>query len=339
MTTLHKADSLIQPSFSPDGQAIVAVEDRKTLVVLDLNGKRTELGAGSMPSWHGNDTIAFVRDHEVWTVKKDGSGAKKLYGRNAGFEASHKGPVLGTADASIMLVVMRDVSREKTQWVPANAYPTKHFYGIGEGSTLRPINSTFFGGKASWLKDNTLFAHHEFDATGGARVHVTDLQGEDQQVFRGYFPKVNADADAILTVAHDFKSVQITSVPENETRNLELPKDLAGERFNNPAFWVDDETVLIEAKGTIVELGLGKGAKPIRRAKIDIARRGMPTMDVSADHEHAVYERSAGDGKHELVLVKLADWRKDTLPEPKPESDAGADESEADAKATEGAEA
>lgn len=337
MTTLAKAQSLTHLSWSPKSDALLYLEDRETIVVHAISGERRSLCKGDDPAWLDNETIAFVRDHEIYSIRRDGSRETKIVDLNACWERTHKGSPLPTPDGKGLLFVVRDVPRTKSNWVPERAYPVRHFYGLLKADgTAAPINSWYYGGKSAWLGDGQRFAHHEFDATGGARIHVTDLDGKDAHVFRGYYPQIAPDGHRIASLDHDFKKVQIFDTRDGSSIERELPEDLAGGRFSNPALWLDDDHVLVEARSVILEIGLGKKDKAIKRLRIPIARRGRPTLAIAPDRKTIAYE-SLEDGQAEIRTAALEDWLGQTYKEPEPaKSDEEADgQTEDEEKATE----
>jgi hypothetical protein len=322
MKTLTNAKVLTHLSWSPKSgdDTVLYLENRENIVVHAVGGSPKTIASGFEPVWLGPDAVAFVRDHTIWAVNRDGSNERLLFDRSAGFENSNKGSPLSTADGKTLLVVIRDITRDQSKWVPDSAYPVRHFYAIGDpqSKTLTPINAWAYGGKAMWLDDGQSFAHHEFDATGGARLHIHKIDGEELACYRGYHPHLSPNGKHIVTVAHAFDSVQIIDVDDSKKlpQKIILPADLSGGRFNNPCFWLDDERLMIEAKNIILELFTDKKKKPIRRAKIEIVRRGLATMALSADRKHIAYESDAGD-QSEILIVAVSDWLKETLPEPK----------------------
>jgi hypothetical protein len=321
MTTLATAKTITHFSWSPKSgdDTIVFVEDRENIVVQSLSGSKKTVAKGFEPTWLGADRIAFVKDHQIWVVTKDGRDEKLLFDRNAAFDDTRKGSPLGSADGKKLLLIIRDVKREQSHWVPDKAYPVRHFYAIGNPETkeLKAINSWAYGGKSMWFQDNERFAHHEYDATGGARLHINKIDGEELATYRGYMPKLSPNGQLVATVSHTFDYVQIIDMNDKDSlpQRIELPKDLAGGRFNNPALWLDDESLILEAKGTILELSLNKNTSALRRANVSIVRRGLPTMAISADRKHVAYETKKGS-QSEIIIVPIADWQKETLPEP-----------------------
>lgn len=325
MTSLTSAKTITHISWSPESgeNTLLYLEDRENIIVQSVGGSKKTVAQGFEPVWLGSKNIAFVKNHEIWAVGSDGSNERKLFDKSAGFANTGKGAPLATKDGKKLLVTIRDVQRSQTNWVPDAAYPVRHFYAIGDPETkeFTPINSWAYGGKAMWFNDGERFAHHEFDATGGAQLHINKIDGEEIATYRGYLPQLSPDGKHVACVTHAFDAVQVIDIEkggEDAVQRIELPKDLAGGRFNNAALWLDDERLLIEAKGIILELFTDKKKKAARRVEVDIARRGIPTMAISADRKKVAYEGKK-DGQSEIVVIDVADWLSKSLPEPKAE--------------------
>jgi len=309
MTTLAAAKNITHLNWSPNSDALVWVEDREKVVVVDLAGKRSEIGEGSQPSWLGKDSVVFVRDHEIWTAGRSGGSVRKLFDRDAGFKDTSKSGPLGSPDGKRVLMVIRDVNRELTDWVPDAAFPVRHFYGVGDADsgTLQPINTCFYGGKAAWLGDGESFAHHEFDATGGARIHVNKLDGTELEIFRGYLPRLSPDGKRLATIDHEFASLQVAEIG-GESISVALPEELKGGRFSNPPMWVSGTRLLLEAKGIILDFDLGKDPGVVRRVKVDVVRRGLPTLEISPDGTKVAIEFQTAEGGSEIRIIASSEW-------------------------------
>jgi Tol biopolymer transport system component len=81
----NTADSESGPSWSPDGRQIAYARSggdggTTEIWVMDADGSdQHALGEGIAPSWSPNGRkIAFVRDSAVWTMRVDGSSARKV---------------------------------------------------------------------------------------------------------------------------------------------------------------------------------------------------------------------------------------------------------------------
>jgi hypothetical protein len=320
------AKSLTHLSWSPNGNNLLYLRDRESVVVQQQGGSPRVLASGNEPSWLGNSQILYVKDHEVWSCPIEGGSPKLLYSTADGFLGTHKGRPAGRADGEALLLVIRDVPRDLSPWVPSAAYPVRHFWARGDsrGGPLQPMPATWYGGHALWLPDGKTFAHDEFDATGGARLHITHCEGgdsgKDLAVHRGYMPQLSPDGKRLACVRHAFDGLSIVTIEGGDPKTLELPEDLRGGRFNNPGFWLDDERVLLEAQGTVLEWSLSKPKAPTRRVEISVVRRGLPTMAISPDRKTMAYESKTGEGVG-LVLADVSDWLSQTLPEPKTEPD------------------
>ena len=59
-----------------------------------------------------------------------------------------------------------------------------------------------------------------------------------------------------------------------------------------------------------------KDGSPVRRKAVDVARRGLPTMEISPDRKRVAVE-SVSDGESRISLIDIKDWTEaDPLPGP-----------------------
>ena len=112
MEMIAKAKALTNITWSFDSTTLLYVRDHDTICAQKASGTSpVEIGPGREPCWLGDDRVAFVKNHEIWSAPANGGEPERLFGHDAGFRGTHKGSPRATADGAEMLCVIRDVTR------------------------------------------------------------------------------------------------------------------------------------------------------------------------------------------------------------------------------------
>ncbi|MFO8071831.1 MAG: hypothetical protein R6V85_08145 [Polyangia bacterium] len=309
MKRIDKSErGIFEIGWSPDGRWLSYVRQENEVCIADASsGEIRVVGEGKSPGLTANVSVVLERDDEI--LLAGGSGTRVLVGRNSLVKGTPKRHPVLSPDGSRMMFVVANVFDKESQ--SKNAYAYRNFVGIAEIDDGKPrmTSNQWYGGSGAWSPDGSMFAHFEFDSTGGARVHVVDENGEVQGIVFGLYPSVSPDGRRIackprsggMTTIYTSKgSWKETSIESKSVRITETDGRLSA----TPPLWLDNRFLLMDEAGKMWRLDSKRDrAEEIKKLPVP-ARRGTSAMAISPSRELLAAEIPVDDG-FELVVSPL----------------------------------
>jgi hypothetical protein len=301
---------ILDISWSPDGRWLTYVRKGGEVCLADAGtGEIRVVGPGASPCLRPDNSVVFEREDEIAIAT--GAGTRALVSRGDLVKGAPKrAPLLDPTGNRALFVVCNVFDKESQS---KNAYPYRSFLGLVDIATGRAsvTGEQWYGGSASWFPDGEAFAHHEFDSTGGARVHVVTRGGESRGVMFGLFPSVSPDGRQIACKPRGGGNIVVYSSrdggwgeDEVDVAVFKLPES-DGRISATPPLWLDTRLVLIDEGGRLLRVDTRKEkSEELKRVPAPV-RRGTRNMALSPDREWLALEREAGAG-FELVVAPLA---------------------------------
>ena len=297
-------------SWSPDGKRLTYVRNDDEICQVDSTGGTPRVVTqGVSPCFNDSNDIIFERDDEIY-IHSGGSDAL-LIGKADVISGTPKRRPSSASDGKKLVFVIDNVFHKQSE--SRNAYPFRSFLGVADASK-RPHprilpDQQWYGGTVTWFPDNEKFLHYEFDSTGGARIHMTNLKGEKLGTIFGLFPAISPDRKRLACKPKGGQGVvvYVSKSEEWDMDNVEtdvtkLPE--GGRLSGSPPIWVDNRFILIDEAGKLFRVDTRKHESEEMKKIPTPVQRGTYTMVSSPARDRLAVETDT-DGGFELHVVSL----------------------------------
>lgn len=297
-------------TWSPDGNWLTYVRNGDEICKTRVTGGGAiAVTKGYSPCFTSDNDIIFERDDEIYI--HSGSQDRLLVGKSDIVSETPKRKPKTSLDGKRFIFVIDSVFHKDSEL--KNAYPYRSFLGVGKAGLkasgkMLPAQQ-WYGGAITWLPNNDHFLHYEFDSTGGARVHMTNLEGENLGTIFGLMPSISPDEKRIACKPKSGQSVvvYVNKQDEWDMQNVEtvVTKLSEGGRISGtPPLWLDNRSVLVDEGGKLYRVDTRK-QETVEVKKIPTpALRGTHTMALSPSRERIAVEVETEDG-FELHIVSV----------------------------------
>ena len=303
-------EGIFDLSWSPDGKWIAYVlDDNEVRLANAETGEIRVIGPGCFPGLTKDLSVVLERNDELVLVTA--TGTRTVLGkRDLIKDTPKRRPSLSPSGSSVVAAVCNVFDKESQS---RNAYPHRHFLAVmslaGGGPTL--TSEQWYGGTTVWFPGEKLFAHFEFDSTGGPRVHVLEAGGKRLGTMAGLYPSVSPDGDRIAVRPRGggtvvvYKSKNGTwSDDDIETSVVRIPSPSDSRLSATPPIWIDTRFVLVEEGGTVWRLDIKRDkAEEMKKLPLPTQRR-RHSMIASPSRDMLAMEVEA-EGGFELRLIPL----------------------------------
>ncbi|MBN2339951.1 MAG: PD40 domain-containing protein [Deltaproteobacteria bacterium] len=302
---------LFEMSWSPDGNwlAYVRGEDEICKASVD-GGSPVAVTRGFSPCFNADNHLVFERNDEIY-LHADGR-EQVIVSKDDLVAGSAKRKPKTSFDGKKMVFVVDNVFHKESE--NKNAYPFRSFLGVADASTRAQArilgNQQWYGGTITWFPNNETFLHYEFDSTGGARIHMTNLEGEKRGTIFGLFPSISPDEKRIACKPKGGQSVvvymsksDVWDLSDVETVVTKLPE--GGRLSGSAPIWIDNRFVLIDEGGKLFRVDTRKQETTEMKKIPTPVFRGTHTMAVSPSREQIAVETES-EGGFELCIAPLA---------------------------------
>jgi hypothetical protein len=294
-------EGIVALSWSQDSRWVAYVRGRDLVCLTDVtSGEIREVGPGASPSITPSSSVVMERGGEV--VEVTAGGVRTVVGAADLVRGTPKrAPVLSPNGTSFLFVVNNvydKVSQTK------NAYPHRHFLGLGDLRGGRPHLTTqqWYGGTAAWFPEGKRFAHYEFDSTGGAQIHVVSASGALEGTTFGLYPSPSPDGKRLACRPRNGGSVVVYTAHDDrwdkeslETAVFRVP-DSDGRLSANAPEWLDNRYVLVDEGGSVWRIDTRKD-DPEEMKKLPAPTvRGARTMALSPSRDLIAIETPRDEG-------------------------------------------
>ncbi len=301
---------ILDISWSPDSRWITYVRGAGEVCLADIeSGEIRVVGPGSCPCIAPDNSVVLERDDEI--LLATGAGTRTLVSRSDLVKGTSKRAPLLSPDGTRMLFVVCNVFDKESQ--SKNAYSYRHFLGLMdmEAARFQLTGEQWYGGSAAWFPDGAALVHHEFDSTGGARVHVVGADGGLLGVMFGLFPSVSPDCRRIACKPRGGGNIVVYTSREGgwgegalDAAVFKLPGSDGRISATTP-LWLDTRLVLVDEGGLLLRVDTRKEKSEEQKRIPTPVKRGRHTMALSPSRELLALEHAV-QGGFELVVVPLA---------------------------------
>jgi Tol biopolymer transport system component len=301
---------ILDIAWSPDNRWIAYSRGAGEVCLANVeSGEIRVVGPGVCPGITPDNSVVLERDDEILLVT--GAGTRTVVSRGDLVRGAPKrGPQLSPDGSRILFVVCNVFDKESQS---RNAYPYRHFLGLADTATgrARLTGEQWYGGFASWFPDGEMLTHHEFDSTGGARVHVLAAgSGELRGMMFGLFPSVSPDGRRIACKPRGGGNIVVYTSRDGgwgedavDVAVFKLPES-DGRISATAPLWLDTRLVLVDEGGKLLRVDTRKEkSEELKRIPAPV-RRGRHTMALSPNRELLALEHAV-EGGFELVAAPL----------------------------------
>ncbi|MDJ0761380.1 MAG: hypothetical protein QNJ97_00205 [Myxococcota bacterium] len=303
-------DGFADIAWSPDSNWIAYVVGKDEVRIANAEtGEIRVIGPGYSPGFTKDLSVILERDAEI--AKMTGNAAKTLVSKKDLVKDTPKqSPRVSPNGERFVFCVSNVFDKESQQ---KNAYPYRHFFGIGATASTKPTltREQWYGGLASWFPDSERFVHFEFDSTGGPQVHVVNVSGAREGTFAGLYPSVSPDGQRLAVRPRSGGSlVAYTSKgswgnADVETAVMRIPAVRAERNSATPPIWVDNRFVLLDEGDQLWRVDTKRDkAEEIKKLPLPTRRR-TPSMIAAPSRERIATEVSTPEG-FELRIVSIS---------------------------------
>ena len=293
-------------NWAPDSRWVAYVRGGDEVCIADISsGEIRVIGPGKHPCITADNTVIMERKNQIVAVSQ--SKETTLLGIDAMFKNSPKRQPQLSPDGKWFVFVINNVYDKESE--SKNAYPYRNFVGICPVDGKKPlkIDNQWYGGTTSWFPDSKLFAHYEFDSTGGARTHIVGIDGVEHAVMFGLYPSISPDGKRVACKPRNGGNVVVYASDEGswsdkaiDLKVFKLPES-KGRISATPPAWLDNRSVLIDEGDKLWRVDTRK-ENTIEMKKIPVPNmRGQHTMLLSPSRELVAMEVAREDGFELLV--------------------------------------
>ena len=297
-------------SWSPNGEWLTYVRNEDEICRVRLiDGEPTVVSRGSSPCFNSDNNIIFEQTDEIFL--NAGGKNSLIIGKADVVSGTPKRRPCVSPDGKKLVFVVDSVFHKESE--SRNAYPYRSFLGIANatGSASPKIlgSQQWYGGTVTWFPGNESFLHYEFDSTGGARIHMSNLKGEKLGTIFGLFPAISPDEKRLACKPKGGQSV-VVYVSKGEAWDMEdvdivvtkLPE--GGRLTGSPPIWIDNRFVLIDEAGKVFRVDTRKQEAEVMKKIPTPVQRGTQTMSPSPSRDRIAVETQTDSG-FELHVVDL----------------------------------
>jgi len=295
-------------AWAPDGEWLTYLRGEDEVCLANVeSGDIRVVGPGASPGLTADHGVVLERDDEILLVTADGE--RTLVDRKALVKDTPKRGPRVSPDGQRLLFTVCNVFDKESQ--NNNAYAYRHFMGVAGIDGRKPVltGQQWYGGSAAWFPDSQMFAHYEFDSTGGARIHVVDTAGKLQGSMFGLYPAISPDGKHIACKARSGGTVVVYTGKQSwdkegvETAVTKLPES-EGRISASPPLWLDNRFVLIDEGGKLWRVDTRRD-KCEELAKLPVPTlRGKHAMALNPDRDKLALEVPV-EGGFELVIAPI----------------------------------
>ena len=297
-------------SWAPDSRWVAYVRGENEVCIADvISDEIRVIGPGKYPCITADNTVIMERKNQIVAVSQ--SRETTLLGIDAMHKNSPKRQPKLSPDGEWLVFVLNNIYDKESE--AKNAYPYRNFVGICPIDGKKPVKTAnqWYGGTTSWFPDSKLFAHYEFDSTGGARIHIVGIDGVEHTVMFGLYPSVSPDGKRVACKPRNGGNVVVYVSDEGSWGNnaidlkvFKLPES-KGRISASPPQWIDNRFVLIDEVDKLWRVDTRK-ENTVEMKKIPVPNmRGQHTMLLSPSRELIAME-VAGEGGFELLVLPVS---------------------------------
>lgn len=303
-------NGICEMSWSPDGKWLTYVRGTNEICKVNVaSGVPEVVTMGFSPCFNDTNDIIFERDDEIYLHAGGSEFVIVSKSDLVGNTAKRKPKTSG--DGKKLVFVVDNVFHKASE--SKNAYPFRSFLGVADAAKksngrILP-DQQWYGGTFTWFPNSHNFLHYEFDSTGGARIHMTNLSGDKLGTIFGLFPSISPDEKRIACKPKGGQSV-VVYVSKNDTWNMtdvetSVTKLPDGGRLSGSApIWIDNRYVLIDEGGKLFRVDTRKQETETMKKIPTPVLRGTHTMAVSPSRDQLAIEVET-EGGFSLQLAAL----------------------------------
>ncbi|MBN2530365.1 MAG: PD40 domain-containing protein [Deltaproteobacteria bacterium] len=304
-------------NWSPDGEWLtyVRVEKKDNTEISKIfkakadGASPVEMAEGTSPSFNSDNDIIYENGDEIYLNNQGNSTL--LISKSDIIGGTPKRKPKCSGDGKKLIFVIDNVFHKESE--ARNAYPYRSFLGVADAGK-RPhsqilANQQWYGGTVTWFPDHETFLHYEFDSTGGARIHMSNLKGDKLGTIFGLLPSISPDQKRLACKPKGGQSVVVYvskaeqwDADDVETMVTKLPE--GGRLSGSPPIWLDNRFVLIDEAGKLFRVDTRKQeAEEYKKIPAPVLR-GTYTMVSSPARDRLAAEIET-DGGFELHVFSL----------------------------------